>query len=142
VPTGAARIPSAMAGFWLRWGIMKLDWKKGPLAEGLRLYNTGQYFTAHEAWETVWLQLPEPEKTFLQGVIQVTAAFHHLQQNNRLGTILLLQAALKRLDRVPRPSCGISVSVLCEDIRDRLRKLEADEPSSLLISPRILPELG
>jgi len=118
---------------------MKLDWTQGALAEGLRLYNAGEFFTAHEAWESVWLGSPEPEKTFLQGLIQVTAAFHHLGRNNRLGTVLLLQAALRRLDRYPECFAGICVSLLCRDIRERLRMLEAGEPASQLASPRIRP---
>jgi predicted metal-dependent hydrolase len=124
--------------------MVKFDWTEGPLAEGLRLYEAGEFFTAHEAWETVWLVLPEPEKTFLQGLIQVTAAFHHLQRNNPLGTTLLLQAALRRLDRYPASFGGISVALLRDDIRERLRTLEADElesgeSASHLVSPRIRP---
>ena len=118
---------------------MKFDWSEGALAEGLRLYEAGEFFTAHEAWETVWLAAPEPEKTFLQGVIQVTAAFHHLRRNNLLGTTLLLQAALRRLDRYPPGFGGISVTLLRGDIRECLRTLEAGEPASQLPSPRIQP---
>jgi predicted metal-dependent hydrolase len=116
---------------------MKFDWTEGDLAEGLRLYEAGEFFTAHEAWETVWLASPEPEKTFLQGVIQVTAAFHHLRRNNSLGTTLLLQAALGRLDRYPSDFGGISVALLCQDIRECLRTLEEGEPAAQLPSPRI-----
>ena len=116
---------------------MKFDWSEGPLAEGLRLYEGGEFFTAHEAWESVWLTAPEPEKTFLQGLIQVTAAFHHWQCNNRLGTVLLLQGALRRLDLYPASFGGISVALLCSDIRERLRMLEMGEHASQLISPRI-----
>jgi hypothetical protein len=118
---------------------MKLDWTEGPLAEGLRLYNAGEFFTAHEAWETVWLRSSEPEKTFLQGVIQVTAAFHHWQHDNRLGTKLLLQAALRRLDSYSASFGGISVTLLCDDIRDRLQMLGAGDPADLLAPPRIRP---
>ena len=118
---------------------MTLDWTEGALAEGLRLYDAGEFFTAHEAWESVWLKSPEPEKTFLQGVIQVTAAFHHLRRNNSLGTVLLLQAARRRLDRYPPGFGGISVTLLCEDVDECLRKLEAGEPASQLVSPRIRP---
>jgi predicted metal-dependent hydrolase len=75
----------------------------------------------------------------LQGLIQVTAAFHHLQRNNPLGAVLLLQAALRRLDRYPASFGGISVTLLCHDIRERLRMLEAGEPASQLVSPRIRP---
>jgi uncharacterized protein len=116
---------------------MKLDWSEGALADGLRLYDAGEFFTAHEAWESVWLGAPEPEKTFLQGLIQVTAAFHHLQRNNPLGTMLLLQAALRRLDRYPACFGGISVTLLRHDIRERLRTLEEGDPASQMASPRI-----
>ena len=118
---------------------MEFDWSTGELAEGLRLYEAGEFFTAHEAWESVWLKAPEPEKTFLQGIIQVTAAFHHLRNNNRLGTVLLLQAALRRLDLYPDSFGGISVAPLCGEIRERLRMLEAGESASQLRSPRIRP---
>jgi predicted metal-dependent hydrolase len=116
---------------------MKFDWTEGALAEGLRLYHAGEFFNAHEAWESVWLRAPEPEKTFLQGLIQVTAAFHHLQRNNRLGTVLLLQAALRRLERYPAGFGGIAVTALCEDVGGCLRRLDAGEPASQLVPPRM-----
>jgi uncharacterized protein len=118
---------------------MKFDWTEGALADGLRLYDAGEFFAAHEAWESVWLGSPEPEKTFLQGLIQVTAAFHHLRRNNPLGTMLLLQAALRRLDRYPPDFGGISVMLLCHDIRDQLRMLESGELACQMVSPRIRP---
>jgi predicted metal-dependent hydrolase len=116
---------------------MKFDWSEGALAEGLRLYDAGEFFTAHEAWEGVWLGSPEPEKTFLQGLIQVTAAFYHLQRNNPLGATLLMQAALRRLDRYPPSFGGISVLLLRQDIRERLQTLEAGDSTSQLPSCRI-----
>jgi uncharacterized protein len=118
---------------------MKFDWTQGPLAEGLRLYDADEFFAAHEAWESVWLVLQEPDKTFLQGLIQVTAAFHHLQRNNPLGTALLLQAALRRLERYPACFGGVSVTLLCNDIRERLLALEVGEPAAQLGSVRIRP---
>ena len=118
---------------------MRFDWTTGPLAEGLRRYDAGEFFTAHEAWESVWLTASEPERTFLQGLIQVTAAFHHLQHDNRLGTVLLLQAGLRRLERYPPDFGGISVTLVCNDVRDCLRKLEEDEADLELSSPRIWP---
>ena len=118
---------------------MELDWSKGPLAEGLRLYEAAEFFAAHEVWEEVWLAAPEPEKTFLQGLIQVTAAFYHMQRNNSLGTELLLQAALGRLQRYPESFGGLAVHSLCGEIRDRLRILEAREEGIKLLPARIVP---
>jgi predicted metal-dependent hydrolase len=116
---------------------MKFDWTQGALAEGLRLYHAGEFFAAHEAWESVWLGAQEPEKMFLQGLIQVTAAFHHRQRNNLRGTALLLQAALGRLERYPACFGGVSVTLLCNDIREWLQALEAGAPVPQLGSPRI-----
>jgi predicted metal-dependent hydrolase len=116
---------------------MKLDWTTGSLAEGLAHYNAGRFFAAHEAWESVWLASQEPEKTFLQALIQVAAAFHHHDRSNPLGTTLLLQAALQRLEAYPVSFGGICVSRLCDDIRDRLKLLAAGETVAELGSPRI-----
>jgi hypothetical protein len=120
---------------------MWFDWTQGALAEGLRHYHAGQFFAAHEAWESVWLESKEPEKMFLQGLIQVTAAFHHLQRNNPRGTALLLQAALGRLERYPAHFGGISVTLLCDDIHEWLQALETGVPIAQLSSARICPEL-
>src|SRR6266849_11099605 len=53
---------------------MSLDWTQRDLHEGLRCFNSGAFFEAHEHWESVWLAAQEPEKTFLQGLIQVAAS--------------------------------------------------------------------
>ena len=121
---------------------MKFDWTQGALAEGLRLYQEGEFFAAHETWESIWLESQQPEKMFLQGLIQVTAAFHHLQRNNPLGTALLLKAALTRLERYPAHFGGISVDALCDDIREWLQAPEAGTPVLQLSSVRISVDLS
>ena len=118
---------------------MTFDWTEGSLAEGLRRYEAGEFFAAHEAWESMWLEALEPDKTFLQGLIQVSAAFHHLQRNNPLGTVRLLQAALRRLELYPPYFGRISVILLCDDIRERLQVLKSDEPALGLAPARIQP---
>ena len=121
---------------------MEFDWTQGALAEGLRRYHAEEFFAAHEAWESVWLESQEPEKMFLQALIQVTAAFHHLQRNNPRGTAQLLQAALGRLERYPTCFGGISVTLLCNDIREWLQALETGAPAPQLTSARIYAELS
>jgi len=116
---------------------MEFDWTEGALAEGLRRYHAGEFFAAHEAWEILWLGAQEPEKMFLQGLIQVTAAFHHLQRNNPLGTARLLQAALGRLEHYPAHFGSISVALLRRDIRAWLTAIEAGAPAPPFGSPRI-----
>jgi hypothetical protein len=120
--------------------LKQLDWTRGKLAEGLRCYHAEEFFAAHEDWELVWLKLPEPEKTFLQGLIQVAAALYHLQRGNPEGTVSLLRAALGRIEPHSPAFGGIAVASLCEEIRAWLRALEANEPLSSLPFPDIQPD--
>jgi uncharacterized protein len=94
-----------------------LNWRSGELAEGLRLYRARNYFEAHEQWEVVWLRSPEPEKTFVQSMIQLAAACYHYQRENRRGTKRLLAAALRRLDA----NGAVVEANHLVDIRDDLR---------------------
>jgi uncharacterized protein len=118
--------------------LMELDWSSGELADGLRLYRAGEFFAAHESWELVWLRTPPPEKAFLQGLIQVTAAFHHGKRGNPQGTRLLLQAALMRLDSLPDNFGGICVAPLRDDIRSRLGDLTTDSTSISPVEIRLI----
>jgi hypothetical protein len=116
---------------------MLLDWTSGPLAEGLRCYQKQDFFDAHEHWEGVWLGSNEPEKTFLQALIQVTAAFHHLNRGNRVGTGSLLLGALRRLDGFPSEYEGVAVESLRVSIRGWLEALDLQDPLIQLPYPLI-----
>jgi uncharacterized protein len=116
---------------------MPLDWSSGALAEGLHCYRSGEYFDAHEHWEGVWLKCDEPEKTFLQALIQITAAFHHFQRKNFRGTASLLRAALRRLEPFPDLYGGIEVEAVRESVREWLRVLDSGEQLMEMKVPRI-----
>jgi hypothetical protein len=79
---------------------------------GIEQFNTGRFFDAHETWEEVWLRSPEPEKTFLQGIIQIAAAFHHYSRGNLRGARSLFHAGLGRLARFPDIHRGIALGSL------------------------------
>jgi hypothetical protein len=108
-------------------GVTKLDWNLGALAAGLRCYRSQEFFLAHEHWESVWLKCQEPERSFLQALIQTTSAFHHLQRNNSKGAASLLNKALRRLDTYPALFAGVEVNPLREQLRAWLRILNAHD---------------
>ncbi len=116
---------------------MPLDWTQGDLFEGLRCFHSDAFFEAHEHWESVWLAAQEPEKTFLQGLIQVAASFHHFQRGNCAGTISLLRSALSRLDTYPEVFGGVAVAPLRAAIRSWLAALETVPQSSAPPVPRL-----
>jgi uncharacterized protein len=83
--------------------------------KGIALFNARKYFEAHEVWEELWLVEPEPEKTFLQGLIQVAAACHHHSRGNERGMRSLLAAGLAKLRRFPEIHRGIALAKLRAD---------------------------
>ncbi len=113
------------------------DWSCGDLATGLECYRRKAFFPAHEHWESVWLQSQEPEKTFLQALIQITAAFHHLQRENVLGASSLLSAALRRLERYPAVFAGVAVTELRGELRLWLEVLEREDARCQMPFPEI-----
>ena len=112
--------------------------RHGQFARGLALFNDGKFFEAHEAWEEIWLIESEPEKTFLQGLIQVAAAFHHAQRGNAPGMTSLLKAGLEKLSRFAVDHRGIAVRKLCEDSRRCAELVVSDKD----IGAKQFPQIG
>jgi hypothetical protein len=106
-------------------------------AHGVHLFNTRYFFEAHEAWEEIWLHTEPPEKTFLQGLIQVTAAFHHHSRENLRGTKSLLRAGLLKLEDFPPHHRGLNIEKLRKVARRWLTALDGTENISWPALPRI-----
>lgn len=118
---------------------MPLNWTSAELAAGLACYRNGEFFEAHEHWELVWLQLKEPEKSFLQSLIQITAAMHHAQRGNRSGVVSLLRRVQARLAACPPEFGGIAVEPLRAEVRSWLLALSEQEAALPAASPNIRP---
>lgn len=105
---------------------------------GVEQFNARLFFEAHETWEEIWLATPEPDKTFLQGVIQIAAAFHHYSRGNTRGTRSLLEAGLRRLERFPDVHRELAVESLRAAARSWAQGLsEGSDPGSEKL-PRIV----
>src|SRR5258708_36112879 len=88
--------------------------------KGLEAFNSAHFYDAHEHWEEVWLETPNPDKMFLQGLIQVAAAFHHYSRANLQGTRNLLQAGLLKLNCFPEVHGGVGIWALSPGGRGRV----------------------
>jgi predicted metal-dependent hydrolase len=105
--------------------------------KGLEDFNSGRFYDAHEHWEEVWLETLDPEKMFLQGLIQVAAAFHHYSRANRQGTQNLLQAGLTKIERFPQAHRGLALETLRVTVRRWVAALEGGEDPANEEIPRI-----
>ena len=78
-------------------------------AAGVRLFNQGNFFEAHDVWEQVWKNTDGEEKTFYQGLIQAAAALLHAQPGNSVGAISAYLKSRPKLDPVPAVRIGVEL---------------------------------
>ena len=112
-----------------------------PIQEGIRLFNEEYFFEAHEVLEEVWRQEHGEPRLFLQGLIQVCAAYHHFQNGNQVGAITLLQRGADKMRHYPPRYLGIDASGLIAHIdrnRGRIEAIQRDDATDAKIDfPRI-----
>jgi len=123
---------------------MKLDWNLGALADGLRCFESQEFFLAHEHWESVWLKCQGPERSFLQALIQMAVAFHHFQRNNSRGGASMLRKALRRLEPYPAIFESVEVAPLREEVGAWLQMVEEHGSQNQTAFPQIrfVPSTG
>ena len=93
--------------------------------EGIHNFNSGKFWEAHESWETLWLVAESDLEQFLQGLIQVAAAYHHIQRGTFRGAPRLFAAGLRRLDAFPLVHCGLDRTEVDTAARRHKEWLEA-----------------
>ncbi|MGA3294091.1 MAG: DUF309 domain-containing protein [Candidatus Acidiferrales bacterium] len=108
-----------------------------PFQRGIAHFNAGEFFEAHEAWEELWLAVPGPEKAFLQGLIQLAAAFHHHGRGNPRGAKSLLVAGLAKLAGFPDNHGGLELAKLRTQAGQWARALEGGEEPAARRLPQI-----
>jgi predicted metal-dependent hydrolase len=109
---------------------------------GIEQFNNRHFFEAHETWEEIWLATPEPDKAYLQGIIQIAAAFHHYGRGNAKGTRSLLEAGLRRLERCSAGHFGISMEALRKAAREWATALADGRDLGTARIPEISSGLG
>jgi hypothetical protein len=82
------------------------------LGPGIKYFNEGRFFEAHEEWERLWLAESGAHKTFLQGLIQLAAALHHHARGNPSGAEALFAAAIAKLEQFPGDYQGLALAEL------------------------------
>ena len=107
------------------------------LRQGIEEFNSERFFEAHEAWELVWLASAGDEKRFLQGIIQIAAAFHHYQRDNWTGACSLLKAGLERLRDAPPSHAGIALEPLRREASEWAQALQQGRDLGRASLPKI-----
>ena len=107
---------------------MTPETRRGHLENAIELFNTGEFWLAHEALETVWRSIiDEDERRVWQGLIQAAAALLHRERGNRHGVVVVGAAALERLAGPQHPAVELE-TVRFRGALSRALAGEADPP--------------
>ena len=99
--------------------------EEGFLAQGVRLFNDGRFWEAHEAWEQLWRRRTEESRIFFQGIIQAAAGFHRIVEKPLLrGAVNNLDKASAKLAIFPPVFLGVDVENLRQKIAEARATLE------------------
>lgn len=120
--------------------------RAAALAAGLRAYEEGDFFEAHELLEPAWMGTDVPaDRALLQGLIKLAAAYVHAVRGNPPGIVRNLEGARARLveadeDRIAAglPAPWLDVPGLIAAIDLRLADLAA-HPGEPALGPPELP---
>lgn len=67
------------------------------IAEGVRLFDAGEFWHAHEVWEEAWKADDATDRDYFKGLIQLAAVCFHLRKGNRKPIAWLLTRARHHL---------------------------------------------
>ena len=83
--------------------------------KGLRLFNAGEYFQAHEVLENVWREEPRPIRELYRGILQVAVAYYHLVRGNLTGARKMFRRSQVWLNAFPDNCQGIDLAQFRHD---------------------------
>jgi len=132
VPRGHAGEPSTSSDFG---GDICSD-----IARGLALFNTGQFYAAHDVLEAAWIDSESSSgRMFLHGTLQAAVGLHHLEQRNHNGAMLELGEGLRKLRRFETSECigecPVTIKLFTADVGGVLQLVQsslAGLPAALL----------
>lgn len=83
--------------------------------EGIRLFNAGDYFAAHEALEAAWRADAGPVRNLYRGILQVGVGYLHILRGNYTGARKMFRRCRVWLAVFPNHCRTIDVAQLRKD---------------------------
>jgi uncharacterized protein len=99
--------------------------------QGIRLFNQGRYFEAHEALEAAWREETGSIRELYRGILQAAVVYLHITRRNYPGAIKVYQRCRKWLAPWPAVCRGVEVEKLRKDLEEALRILEGLGPERI-----------
>ena len=111
---------------------------------GVVLFNRGDFFEAHEVWESLWMDTAGPDKPFYQGLIQAAVGLCHFCNGNVRGALKLYHSSRDYLSRYPSPHLGLDLAAFHDQMTRCFAELLASPAPDRSITPdeELVPEIA
>lgn len=103
--------------------------------EGIALFNSGEWFEAHEVWEDIWHDAGGDKKRFYQGLIQLAVTIEHIRRGNPRGVVQVYQSATSKFDGLPDEFMGIDITDLVKRVGAMVKPVS--EMPAEVFKPRV-----
>ncbi len=98
--------------------------------EGVHLFNTGEWFEAHEAWEGIWHMASGDRKRFYQGLIQCAVTIEHIRRGNPRGVLTVYKTAVPKFRGLPEVYMGVNIPRLLAGLERVVAPIRALPPAA------------
>jgi predicted metal-dependent hydrolase len=95
--------------------------------DGIGQFNRQDFYAAHDAWESLWLERFGEEKEFLQGLILCAVALHHYERRNFNGARSRFRLARGKLESYPATFWGLNLKNFLRRMNGALHRLLTEE---------------
>jgi predicted metal-dependent hydrolase len=85
--------------------------------DGVRLFNEGYHWEAHEAFEDVWRDQESDAKTYVQGFVQMAAAYSFIKLHKAGSAVYLFEKALQKFVEFEHLDGGIALKPLIDSMQ-------------------------
>ena len=112
---------------------------------GIVLFNRGDFFEAHEVWESLWMETPAPERRFYQGLIQAAVGLCHFGNGNLRGAAKLYKSSRDYMLRFGSPFLGLNQDVFWGQMDQCFAAVPAAAESgdrSVHLQEELIPEIS
>ena len=91
--------------------------------EGIKLFNDGNYFEAHDYFEEMWADNRTEKKDFFQGLVQISVGTYHFSSENFEGALSQYSRGLEKLEKYPDDFENINLLKFRQDLKYFLKEI-------------------
>ncbi|GAB4213271.1 MAG: DUF309 domain-containing protein [Synechococcales cyanobacterium] len=97
------------------------------LITAIEQFNQRDFYACHDTLEALWSEAQDPERRFLQGLLQVAVAYYHWGNGNRRGCAILLGEGLRKLVTSLENDWPLDLDPFVEQVEQSLAQVLADQ---------------